>query len=208
MIPLIFLSSVINFALLASIYGLVRDILIQGLLVWNRDNLGKLLCHLIVHISILCFCVKMYRYIQIKESDQREQDPVVEDAASMSFADAFRPLYILITLYFFKLLMCKAEFDFVKFIMAISVIGISIIGDTYFDKDQNNDASLVILAVPISAILFAQAAIDFLFWKNTIDVKKRVFYGLDNPLKKIWIAGNCFATTVYSVCLFKWLYII
>ena len=39
--------------------------------------------------------------------------------------------------------------------MAISTIGFSIIGETYFDKDQNNDASLVILAVPISVFLFS-----------------------------------------------------
>ena len=106
------------------------------------------------------FC-KLYVYIQIKENDKWQQDPVNE----ISFYDTFFPIYTLLALYFVKLLMCKAEYDGIKLVMAISTIGFSIIGETYFDKDENNDASLVILAVPISAILFSQAAIDYYFLK-------------------------------------------
>lgn len=43
---------------------------------------------------------------------------------------------------------------------------------------------------------------------KTKDLKTRIFYSLNNPLKKIWVLGNCFATVIYCLCLFRWLWII
>ena len=38
--------------------------------------------------------------------------------------------------------------------------------------------------------------------------KERVFFNLDNPVKKVMIMSNMGATIIYCICLFRWLWII
>lgn len=92
--------------------------------------------------------------------------------------------------------------------MAISALGIAVIAESYFDKDQENDSSLCILALPISLILISQSLMDFQFSYQTKSKKDRVFYNLDDPIKKVMNVSNIGATIIYCICLFRWLWII
>lgn len=126
----------------------------------------------------------------------------------MDFYDVFRPIQVVIWMFLFKELMIKSPYGKTKVIMSFSALWIAMIVNSYFDSDKNNDTQLWILAIPISIILFSQAFIDFHFYFYNPDSKQRTFYNLDNPLKKVWVLGNCGSTLIYSICLFRWLWII
>lgn len=64
------------------------------------------------------------------------------------------------------------------------------------------------MAVPITCILVCQAGIDFHELRYEKHKAMRIFYCLDNPLKKAWVYGNIVATAIYCCCLFRWLWII
>lgn len=61
------MSACLVIIVLATISTLVKDIINQGLYVWNRDNLGHLLQKLIFHVCVLAFFVRVYQYVSIKE---------------------------------------------------------------------------------------------------------------------------------------------
>lgn len=65
--PLIFMQSAITFVLLASFVGIVREILQSGVLVWHRDNLGKIASDLIFHGFLLRTLILLKKYILLKE---------------------------------------------------------------------------------------------------------------------------------------------
>ena len=83
-----------------------------------------------------------------------------------------------------------------------------ILGESHFDSEKHNDYPLYLMAVPITGLLSIQAYLDWWYYYFEEDERKRIFYCLDNPLKKIWVYGNWAATIVYCVLLFKWLWII
>ena len=63
------------------------------------------------------------------------------------------------------------------------------------------------LAIPITIILCSQAVDDLITLKYTKDMRSRLFYMLDNPMKKLWVYGNVFSTIIYCIFLVYWLYI-
>ena len=123
----------------------------------------------------------------------------------MDFYEAFTPIFVCIGLFICKIVMMRSEFQVTKCILAMFLLLLASATETYFDNDLQNNVSLCILAVPISGILFCQATLDFQFYMES---KNRKFHCLDNPLKKVWILGNFGATVIYSVCLYRWLWII
>ena len=93
--------------------------------------------------------------------------------------------------------------------MGISVIFLALVCESHFDRNRQNDAPLWLLSIPLSIFLVCQALLDWFFLKNNKDdLQKRLFYSLDNPLKKVWVYGNILATVVFCSCLFNWLYIL
>ena len=126
----------------------------------------------------------------------------------MDFYQAFQPIYILISLSFVKLLLFRGQFDLYIGIASFSGLIFARFANSYFDRDDKNDVSLWLVAIPLTTIFMCQAAINFKFVYLTTDLKSRIYYSLNNPLKKIWVLGNCFATVIYCICLFRWLWII
>ena len=128
-----------------------------------------------------------------------------EEDRFMDFYEAFSPIFVLIGLFVTKVAMIKEDFQATKCVLAGFLILLASTAETYFDKDLENNVSPCILALPISGILVCQAILDFLFYMKSTN---RVFYCLNNPLKKVWILGNCGATLIYSICLYRWLWIL
>jgi hypothetical protein len=122
----------------------------------------------------------------------------------MDFNQSFYALFILIFLMYFKIFFLKGDHDFIKFIMSLSVICGSMIAKSYFDSDQNNDYSLMILAIPVSVFLIGLSILDLLFYLETKDTKKIIFYGLNNQFKLFFLISNSIVTLIYVYCLFKW----
>jgi hypothetical protein len=122
----------------------------------------------------------------------------------MDFFDAFSPIFVCIALFGIKLVMCSFDYALIKTMMALFCILLAAFAETHFDKQLTNNVSLRMLAIPISGILVCQALLDLQFFLNC---RERTFYCLDNPYKKVWIIGNCGATIIYSICLFRWLWI-
>ena len=125
----------------------------------------------------------------------------------MDFYEAFSPIFVFLVMYIIKQICFRVDYCMIKFVMCLSVIVLTIIGESHFDVSQNNDAPIWLMAIPISAFLIGQALMDALFYYQTTDIKKRVFFCLDNPLKKVWIFGNILATIVYCFFLFYWLWV-
>ena len=117
------------------------------------------------------------------------------------------PIFVFIGLAFLKQACFRVEQCCLKFSCCCAIILLTVIGESHFDIYENNDARIWLLAIPISIILMSQAIMDAVFYYTTTDIKKRIFYCLDNPLKKVWIFGNILATIVYCIFLFYWLWI-
>lgn len=67
--PLIAVECFITLGLILQIYSILIDVFAQGLVVWNRDNLGVFIQNLILHICILSSLFKLKFYISLKEED-------------------------------------------------------------------------------------------------------------------------------------------
>ncbi len=96
----------------------------------------------------------------------------------MDFIHAFYPIFIFTSLYLIKLCLIRVQYTLIKFVMAISVISLIILGETLFDSNQANDARLWMLAIPMSIFLTMEAILDALATWNTRDEKKIIFYSL------------------------------
>lgn len=70
----------------------------------------------------------------------------------MDFNEAFRPMFILIGLSFVKLILFKNTSDIYIAIIGISGIVFARLIETYFDRDENNDARLWLVAIPLTTI--------------------------------------------------------
>lgn len=126
----------------------------------------------------------------------------------MDFFEWVTPMFIFICLYAFKLTCIVSEYTIYKVAACFAFVLLAVTGESHFDRSRDNDAPIQLLAVPISIMLICQAIHDLHVYKETKDFKKRLFYCLDNPLKKMWIFGNLAATVIYSICLVYWLCII
>jgi len=62
----------------------------------------------------------------------------------------------------------------------------------------------MILAIPISIFLIGLSILDLLYYIETKDTKKIIFYGLNNKFKLLFLISNSLATLIYVYCLFKW----
>ena len=150
---------------------------------------------------------KLKNYIYHKEEDKWTKDQ--RGDGKPDFYHIFYPLFWCIGLYFFKISCIKTDHVYLKVIMCISVIFLALVCESHFDRNLHNDAPLWLLSIPLSIFLVCQALLDWFFLKNNQDdLQKRLFYSLDNPLKKIWVYGNILATVVFCSCLFNWLYIL
>lgn len=204
--PLICISTIITSLLMLALGSIIKEILHNGVLVWHRDNLGMILSNLIFHIFLLRTLFQLQSYILSKEMRFWKADK--NNDGNMDFFEAFRPMFIFISLYVFKITCIRTEYSVIKVVTCITLILLTIIGESHFDKNLENDAPIWMLAVPISIFLTCQAIHDLQFYYQTKSFKLRMFYCLDNPLKKIWVYGNLASTVVYCFCLLYWLCII
>ena len=137
-----------------SFYGLVRDIVDQGLYVWNRDNLGYIFQYLMMHVFVFCTIWRVKLFV-----DGREQDK------TLRFIEVCHPVYWLVGLYALKVCCIRSKFDWIKIMMAISLSVLMQLLETYMDSEPENDSHLTLIAVPTSIILIGQAALDVLSFR-------------------------------------------
>ena len=123
----------------------------------------------------------------------------------MDFYEWVRPMFIFICLYVFKLTCITTQYTISKLLACFAFVILAVVGESHFDRSRNNDAPAQLLAIPVSIILMSQAFNDLYVYKETKDFKKRLFFCMDNPLKKMWIFGNLASTVIYSICLCYWL---
>jgi len=203
--PLIFISGILLLGIIYSTIALICDICSSGLMVWHRDNLGKMICQIIFHSCLFATLINLRIYMQSKE--QRNWKGDVWHDNKMDFYQCFNPLFIATTLYLCKLGFLHHKYTLLKFLMALAVIILVFLGNSLFDKSLNNDAPTWLLAIPISMFLITQAFLDVIACFYTQDIKLRLFYFLDNKQKKWWVAGHLLASIIYSVLLFYWLWV-
>ena len=82
----------------------------------------------------------------------------------MDFYEAFSPIFVFLVMYIIKQICFRVDYCMIKFVMCLSVIVLTIIGESHFDVSQNNDAPIWLMAIPISAFLIGQALMDALFY--------------------------------------------
>ena len=192
--------------LVLNIVSLLQDIVNQGIVVWHRDNLGSMISQLIFQCCICSTLCKLRKYVRSKEDREWARD--FTDDENQDFFDAFTPMFYFVSLYIMKLSCLKTEHVWVKLVASFAVISFIIMGETLFDRSDRNDAPIWLLAIPITVLLSCQATLDFYHFYNTRSFKTRMFFCLDNPLKKIWVYGNIISTVIYCMCLSYWLLII
>jgi hypothetical protein len=117
-------------------------------------------------------------------------------------------MFYFVSLYILKLCCLRTPCSGIKFVACFAIIMLTVVGETLFDNSKRNDAPIWLLAIPISILLVCQAMLDFYHFCYCDGFKERMFYCLDNPLKKIWVYGNIVATIIYSLCLTYWLWLI
>lgn len=130
--PLIVISGVVTTILTMSVIGMIQEILNSGVLVWYRDNLGMILSHLIFHAFLLKTLFSLQNYILSKERRQWGVD--ISNDGHMDFFEAFMPMFIFISLYLFKLMCIRTEYTFLKVTTCFSLILVTIIGESHFDR--------------------------------------------------------------------------
>ena len=162
--PLIAVECFITLGLIVQIYAILIDIFAQGLVVWNRDNLGIFIQNLILHSCLLSSLFKLKYYISLKEEDQWTKDE--QGDGKPDFFYIFYPLFWCIGLYFFKISCIKTDHVYLKVIMGISVIFLAYVCESHFDRNRHNDAPLWLLSIPLSIFLVCQALLDWFFLKN------------------------------------------
>jgi hypothetical protein len=114
-----------------NIVSLIQDILSQGLLVWHRDNLGGMISQLIFHSCINSTLFRLKRYVGSKEDREWERD--FPEDEHIDFFDAFMPMFYFVSLYILKLSCLKTNYCAIKVVACLSLIGLTILGETFFD---------------------------------------------------------------------------
>lgn len=138
--PLIFLFSIITMILLASLYGILREIFESGVLVWHRDNLGKILSDLIFHGFLLRTLFLLKKYILLKENRYWRRDR--EGDRIMDFFEWVNPMFIFICLYTFKLSCLVTQYTVYKVAACLAFILLAVFGESHFDRSRDNDAPI------------------------------------------------------------------
>ena len=149
--PLIVISAFMLFGVTCTVVALMTDICSTGLFVWHRDNLGQMICQFVCHLSIFLTLINLRLYLQSKE--QRKWQGDIENDGHMDFYDCFYPLFSVTLLYICKLIMFRHKHSFIRFINALSVILLIVLGESLFDKSSSNDAPVWLLSIPISMFL-------------------------------------------------------
>lgn len=151
--PLIFISGFLLMAVCYSVGALLTDICSSGLMVWHRDNLGRVICQLIFHICLFLTLINMRLYLQSKE--RRNWTGDIYNDGHMDFYQCFYPLFTVTMLYICKLAMLIHKHSFLRFLNAVSVILLIVLGESLFDKSRTNDAPVWLLSIPISMFLIS-----------------------------------------------------
>lgn len=120
-------------------------------MVWHRDNLGSMISQLIFHCSINSTLFKLRKYVRSKEDREWAQDFV--DDEFLDFFDAFTPMFYFVSLYIIKLSCLKTEYVLIKTVASLALIAFIIMGETLFDRSDNNDTPIWLLAIPITILL-------------------------------------------------------
>lgn len=156
--PLICISFTVTFLLFLSVVGIIQEVLSNGVLVWHRDNLGLMISQMIFHFALLRTLFMLKRYIISKEKRLWQVDK--NNDGHMDFYEAFRPMFIFICLYMFKLSCLRTDYTEIKMITCFAFLYLTNIGESHFDRNLYNDYPIWMLAVPISLILTCQAVHD------------------------------------------------
>lgn len=82
----------------------------------------------------------------------------------MNFFQVCIPIYVIIALFLIKVFCFHVDRLWFKLILAMCCFVISVSISTYFDANKNNDATILMVGVPISLALLLQAVHDVLFY--------------------------------------------
>ena len=140
-------------AVLYSFGALLTDICSTGLMVWHRDNLGRMICQLIFHFCLFLTLINMRLYLRSKERRKWKGD--IFNDGHMDFYQCFYPLFTATMLYICKLGMLHHKHSLLRFMNASAVIILIMLGESLFDKSISNDAPVWLLAIPISMFLIS-----------------------------------------------------
>ena len=88
---------------------------------------------LFFHLCIFITLIRMRIYIKLKEEMKWKGD--MKGDNKMDFIHAFYPIFIFTFLYLIKICLIRVQYTLIKFVMAISVICLIILGETLFDSN-------------------------------------------------------------------------
>lgn len=132
--------SIITITLIASLFGILREIFDSGVLVWHRDNLGKILSDLLFHCFLLRSLFLLKKYILLKETRYWRRDK--EKDGIMDFFEWVTPMFIFICLYAFKLTCIVSEYTIYKVAACFAFVLLAVTGESHFDRSRDNDAPI------------------------------------------------------------------
>ena len=142
-------------------------------------------------------------YILQKEDNFWKPD--VERDGHMDFDDAFYPMQHLGILCLIKMICCRTEF-IVEYLIGWTCLAFFVLDAYYmFDAWEGNNPPIWRLAIPLSVFLLVLAWVDLKFYLFTDDLKKRIFYNLDAPHKRVCVYGHVIASMIYGGLVFFWL---
>jgi len=92
--------------------------------------------------------------VYIDSKEHRKWKPDIDGDKVIDFYEAWAPIFVFISFYILKILCCRVEYGMIKFLMCLSVIGFAYLGESHFDRSENNDAPIWLQAIPITIFLF------------------------------------------------------
>lgn len=168
----------------------------------HRDNLGVGLQQIIVHSLFLTTLVHLRTYMKDKGNH-------FYDDGSQDIFDVFHPMLVLSVLFIVRIVCCRLETALELTVAIGCLYGALFVGYCSFDKPQSNvheySPPCWHLAVPIAGILICEAWINVKEYWFIDDLKRRIFFHSDVPLKRFFVGAHMLASVVYSAIMIFYL---
>ena len=134
---------------------------------------------------------------------QEESPSFYSNDSGLDFIDVCHPLVILSTLYLMKIVLCRTETTMEVSIITICLYSLIFIGYCLFDKPLSNvheyDPPYWHLAIPIGGILLCEGWLNLKEFWFTEDLRTRIFYHFDAPLKRFFVGAHMVACIAYCI---------
>ena len=124
----------------------------------------------------------------------------------MTLLNPVTPMIVFCFLFLLKVSLMRIKYPVIKVVMVISFLASVYCMGSYVDQDKENDVVTYALAICISLIICGQAWMDFAEYKWNTDPKQRMFYLMNNPMRKVWVGSNVVTTILFSCAFFHWMW--